>query len=135
VNITGAPGTVGAYILGSSSPTSVTVETQAGGLQGVMFAVRFATIRLQNTIIGSRINTSDQFTYQIANATTAATITGATTSGTGLGPFSTPALNMSAGMPLTLRQVHRLTSKARRNGEAQALAHQCEDLAAGTVTP
>lgn len=105
VNITGAPGTVGAYILGSSSPTSVTVETQAGGLQGVMFAVRFATIRLQNTIIGSRINTSDQFAFQIANATTAATITGATTSGTGLGPFSTPALNMSAGMPLTLRQV------------------------------
>jgi uncharacterized repeat protein (TIGR01451 family) len=70
-----------------------------------MFAVRFATIRLQNTIIGSRINSSDQFTYQIANTTTVATITGATTSGTGLGPFSTPALNMSAGMPLTLRQI------------------------------
>jgi len=105
VNITGASGTVGAYILGSNSPTSVTVETQAGGLQGVMFALRFATIRLQNTIIGNRINSADQFTFQIANSTTAATITGANTSGSGLGPFTTPALNMSAGMPLTLRQV------------------------------
>ncbi|HEY6965790.1 MAG TPA: CshA/CshB family fibrillar adhesin-related protein, partial [Erythrobacter sp.] len=42
VNITGTGGTVGAYILGSNSPTSVTVETRAGGLQGVMFAIRFA---------------------------------------------------------------------------------------------
>jgi uncharacterized repeat protein (TIGR01451 family) len=103
-NITGTGGTVGAYIVGSNSPTSVSVETTAGGLQGVMFAIRFATIRLQSTILGTRLNANDQFQYQIASTTTSATITGGTTSGTGNGPFSTPALNMAAGSAITLRQ-------------------------------
>jgi uncharacterized repeat protein (TIGR01451 family) len=105
VNITGVPGTVGAHIVGSNSPTSITVETQAGGLQGVMFAVRFATIRLQTTIVGSRLNSADQFQYQIASSTTGTTIASGTTSGTGGGPFSTPALNLSAGMPIRLREL------------------------------
>ncbi|AUX68125.1 hypothetical protein CHX26_00100 [Porphyrobacter sp. HT-58-2] len=103
VDITGRPGTVGAYILGSNSPTTVTVETRAGGLQGVMFAIRFATIRLQGTIAGSRVSGADQFTYQIASTPTGATIASGNSSGSGSGPFSTPALNMAAGLPLTLR--------------------------------
>jgi hypothetical protein len=103
VSITGRSGTVGAYILGSNSPTSVTVETTAGGLQGVMFAIRFATIRLQGTITGTRANAADQFAYQIASTPTGATIASGASSGTGGGPFSTPALNMAAGLPLTLR--------------------------------
>jgi uncharacterized repeat protein (TIGR01451 family) len=102
--VTGVGGTVGAYILGSNSPTDVTVETVAGGLQGVMFAVRFASIRLQKAIVGTRINASDQFQYQIVSTGTGAAITGGTTSGSGGGPFSTPALVMSAGLPLTLRE-------------------------------
>ena len=101
--IGGVPGTVGAYILGSNSPTSVTVETQSGGLQGVMFAIRFATIRLQTQVLGTRINTADQFQYQIASTTTNAAIVSGTTSGTGSGPFTTNPLSMSAGIPLTLR--------------------------------
>lgn len=101
--ITGRSGTVGAFILGSNSPTTVTVETTAGGLQGVMFAIRFATIRLQGNLVGSRVNTADQFTYQIANTTNSATVASGTSSGTGNGPFSTPAVSMSAGMPITLR--------------------------------
>lgn len=104
VAITGTGGTVGAYIMGSNSPTSVTVETQAGGLQGVMIAIRFATIRLQSAIIGSRLNSADQFTYQIASTLTGAPLTSGTTSGSGSGPFSTPALNMSAGLAITLRE-------------------------------
>lgn len=103
VDITGRSGTVGAYILGSNSPTTVTVETRAGGLQGVMFAIRFATIRLQGTIAGSRVSGADQFTYQIASTPTGATVASGNSSGSGSGPFSTPALNMAAGLPLTLR--------------------------------
>lgn len=103
VTITGRSGTVGAQILGSNSPTTVTVETQAGGLQGVMFAVRFASIRLQTTILGGRIGSSDQFTYQIASSVTGGTIAGSTTSGSGNGPFAAAPLTMSAGLPLTLR--------------------------------
>ncbi|WP_296721060.1 CshA/CshB family fibrillar adhesin-related protein [Erythrobacter sp.] len=104
VNITGRPGTVGAHILGSNSPTSVTIETQAGGLQGVMFAIRFASIRLQTTIQGPRTNSADQFSYQIVNTTTGSTIFGGTTSGSGSGPFSTAPLSMAAGVPITLRE-------------------------------
>lgn len=104
VTITGVAGTVGAHILGSNSPTSVTVETVAGGLQGVMFAVRFASIRLQKTIAGARINTADQFQFQIASTTTGVTLASGTTSGSGAGPFFTNALVMSAGVPITLRE-------------------------------
>ncbi|MEQ5787429.1 hypothetical protein J3454_05930 [Erythrobacter sp. NFXS35] len=104
VNITGRPGTVGAHIVGSNSPSSVTIETQAGGLQGVMFAIRFASIRLQTTIQGTRNNPADQFSYQIANTSTGSTISEGATSGSGSGPFSTAPLSMAAGVPITLRE-------------------------------
>lgn len=103
VNITGVAGTVGAYILGSNSPTSVSIETQASGLQGVMFAIRFASIRLQTTILGTRLNTADQFQYQIASTASGAAMNTGTTSGTGNGAFTLAPLNMSAGLGLTLR--------------------------------
>jgi uncharacterized repeat protein (TIGR01451 family) len=121
VTITGTGGTVGAYILGSNSPTSVTVETQAGGLQGVMFAIRFATIRLQGTIVGSRLNSADQFTYQIASTSTGAPLASGTSSGSGSGPFSTPALNMSAGLSITLRETMAAGSVSTLAQYAKAL--------------
>ena len=101
--ISGAPNTVGAYILGSSSPTSVTVQTTAGGLQGVMFAIRFASIRLQTQILGTRANSADQLTFQVASTATGTTLTSGTTTGTGTGPFTGSVLNMSVGVPVTLR--------------------------------
>lgn len=102
--ISGVGGTVGAHIIGSNSPTIVTVQTQAGGLQGVMFAVRFASIRLQKVISGPRIAAADQFRIEIVNNRTGA-VTGAnTTSGTASGPFGAPPLVMSAGLPVTLRE-------------------------------
>lgn len=105
VTITGAPGVVGGYITGSNSPTTVTVETVAGGLQGVMFAVRFATITLQKAIFGARISAADQFQYQIVSSATGSVVTSGTTSGGGGGPFSTPPLVMAAALPVTLREV------------------------------
>jgi len=103
VNITGTGGAVGAYILGSNSPTAVTVQTTAGGLQGVMFAIRFASIRLQTQILGTRANSADQLSFQIASTATGTTLTSGTTTGTGAGPFTGSVLNMSAGVPVTLR--------------------------------
>lgn len=104
VNVTGVAGTVGGYILGSNAPTSVSVETVAGGLQGIMFAVRFASIRLQTTIAGPRVAAADQFQFEILSTTNDALITSGTTSGTGGGPFSTAQIVMSAGLPLTVRE-------------------------------
>ena len=102
VNISGRSGTVGAYIVSSNSPTSVTVETQAGGLQGVMFAIRFATIRLDTQITTARANVADQLRYRITSTQTGATLNVGTTSGNAGGPFSTPPLSMAAGIPLSL---------------------------------
>lgn len=127
VTITGAPGTVGAYIVGSNSPTSVTVETQSGGLQGVMFAIRFATIRLQTSILGTRLSTADQFTFQIAATGTGATVSSGTTSGTGTGPFSTAPLNMAAGIPITLRV-------AMAGGSTNALTAYSSILTCANIT-
>ncbi|MBK8630773.1 MAG: hypothetical protein IPN84_11375 [Sphingomonadales bacterium] len=56
---TGVAGTVGGYIVGSSSPTTVSTTLVGGGLQGVMFAVRFASIRLNKQIGGARVNAAE----------------------------------------------------------------------------
>ncbi len=89
---TGAAGTVGAYIMGSTSPTSVTTTLVGGGLQGAMFAVRFASIRLNTQISGARANPADQFTFSVNTTGTGSTLATGTSTGTGLGPFtsSTP---------------------------------------------
>ena len=102
--VTGVAGTVGAYILGSTSPTAVSVQTVAGGLQGVMFAVRFASIRLNKEIIGTRINAADQFQFQVTATTSGAVLANGTTSGSGNGPFAATALSLASGIPLTLAE-------------------------------
>lgn len=104
VTISGAPGTVGAHILSSNSPSTVTVETQAGGLQGVMLAVRFASIRLEKVISGTRINANDQFRFEIASTATNGVLASGVTSGTGSGPFPAPTVSLAAGVPITVRE-------------------------------
>ncbi|WP_197273842.1 CshA/CshB family fibrillar adhesin-related protein [Porphyrobacter sp. AAP60] len=104
VTINGVAGTVGAHVLGSNSPTNITVQTVAGGLQGVMFAVRFASIRLQKSLVGTRVSASDQFRYEVISNATNTVISGGTTSGSGGGPFTGPPVVMSAGVPVTIRE-------------------------------
>lgn len=101
---TGASGTVGAYIMGSTSPTQVTTTMVGGGLQGTMFAVRFASIRLNTQISGTRINAADQFSFSIKATSGGAVLASGTSSGTGLGPFTAAALSSTAAIPLTLGQ-------------------------------
>ncbi|MFM6854793.1 MAG: hypothetical protein ACKOUM_12010 [Sphingopyxis sp.] len=101
---TGAAGTVGGYIVGSTSPTNVSVDVTAGGLQGVMFAVRFASIRLTKQIVGARINAADQFTFRISATGSGSTMATGTTTGTGLGPFTAAAVSLASGLPLTVSE-------------------------------
>lgn len=101
---TGVAGTVGGYIVGSTSPTTVTTNMQAGGLQGAMFAVRFASIRLNKTITGARINAADQFQFRITSSSSGSTLATGTTTGTGNGPFAAAAVSLASGIPLTLTE-------------------------------
>lgn len=101
---TGVAGTVGAYVVGSSAPTTVTTTLVGGGLQGAMFAVRFASIRLNMTINGARVDASDQFDFDISSTTGGATYASGSSAGTGLGPFTAAALSTTSAFPLTLSQ-------------------------------
>ncbi|MGB5076121.1 MAG: hypothetical protein WBO17_01415 [Sphingorhabdus sp.] len=101
---TGVPGTVGGYIVGSNSPTTVTTNMTAGGLQGAMFAVRFASIKLRKQIIGARINAADQFQFRVTATTSGATLATGTTTGTGNGPFAAAAISLASGLNLTLTE-------------------------------
>ena len=101
---TGVGGTVGAYIFGSTTPTSITTTLVGGGLQGAMFAVRFASIRLNLQIDGTRIDPADQFKFDIKATASGSVVATGTSSGTALGPFVAAALSSSSALPLTLSQ-------------------------------
>lgn len=133
VTVTGVPGTVGAYIVGSNSPTSVSVETVAGGLQGVMFAVRFASIRLQKTIAGPRVSAADQFAFEVVSTTSGAVLASGSTSGSGSGPFSATPLSLASGIPLTLRETMAAGSTSTLAQYRSTLT--CINTAGGTATP
>lgn len=106
----GLTGNVGGYIFGSTAPPggppvpAMTVSSTmgAGGLQGAMFAVRFASLKLTKQIVSTRINAADQFTYTVKSTGTGATLTSGTTSGTSNGPFSSAVVSLASGLPLTL---------------------------------
>ncbi len=102
---TGIAGTVGGYIVGSASPQTVTANMQAGGLQGAMFAVRFASIRLRKAIIGARVNAADQFTFSItATSTPPRVLATGTSTGTGNGPFNSAVATLASGVSLNLAE-------------------------------
>jgi uncharacterized repeat protein (TIGR01451 family) len=101
---TGISGTVGGYIVGSNSPTQVTANMQAGGLQGAMFAVRFASMRLRKQIVGARVDATDQFNFRISATSSGTTLASGATSGTGNGPFSATLLSLASGLSLTLSE-------------------------------
>ncbi|MBA4305184.1 MAG: hypothetical protein C0429_00450 [Sphingopyxis sp.] len=130
---TGVPGTVGGYIVGSNSPTTVTTNMTAGGLQGAMFAVRFASIRLRKTITGARVNAADQFTFRVSATSSGTTLASGTTTGTGNGPFSATPLSLASGIGLTL-------SEAMAAGSVSTLAKYqsrltCTNTTTSSTTP
>jgi hypothetical protein len=101
---TGVAGTVGGYIVGSTSPTTVTATLVGGGLQGAMFAVRFASMRLTKVISGARIDPADQFKFDIAATSNSTILATGTTSGSGNGPFTAAAVSLASGIPLTITE-------------------------------
>ncbi len=101
----GLTGNVGGYIVGSNSPTTVTASMTGSGLQGMMFAVRFASIRLTKQITGARINAADQFTFRINATSTGSVLATGSTSGTTNGPFNAAAVSLASGLPLTISEI------------------------------
>lgn len=127
----GLSGNVGGYIVGSETPTTVSTMMTAGGLQGAMFALRFASLKLTKQILSTRINAADQFTYTVKSTNTGAILTSGTTSGAGNGPFSSAVVSLASGLPLTL-------GETMAPGSVSALANYSSRLkctnAAGVTT-
>lgn len=130
---TGVVGNVGGYIVGSTSPTTVTANMQAGGLQGAMFAVRFASMRLRKAITGARVDAADQFNFRVSATSAGTTLASGTTSGSGNGPFSATPLSLASGLSLTL-------SETMASGSVSALSKYssrltCTNGTASSTTP
>lgn len=98
----GQTGRVGGYIAGTNTPTNVTAIMRGQGLQGMMFAVRFASITLNKVITGSRIDPADQFTFQITSTSSGDALASGTTTGTGNGPFPAAVISTASGIPISL---------------------------------
>ena len=129
---TGIDGTVGAYIVGSSTPTTITSTFVGSGLQGVMFAVRFASIKLNMQITGARAATADQFNFTIAATSSGTALSSGLSTGTGLGPFTSASLSSSSAIPLTL-------TETMAAGSTNTLSHYrtlltCTNAASGSST-
>jgi len=104
-----------------------------GGLQGTMFAVRFASIRLNMQIQGARVAAADQFEFDIKSTSGGTVLASGTSSGTGLGPFTAASLSTASALPLTL-------GEAMASGSVNTLGHYrstltCTNTTSGSSTP
>lgn len=130
---TGVPGTVGAYIVGSSAPTTVTTTLVGGGLQGAMLAVRFASIKLNLAIAGARVDAADQFDFRISSTSGSTTYASGSSSGTSLGPFNAASLSTTSAFPLTLSQIMASGSTSTLAQYRSVLT--CTNAVSGSSTP
>jgi uncharacterized repeat protein (TIGR01451 family) len=124
---------VGGYVIGTNSPTTISAKmTPIAGLEGVLFAVRFASLRLNKQIVGARANAADQFKFDIAATSSGTTLASGATSGAGLGPFAAAAVSLASGIPLTI-------SESMAAGSVNSLSHYssrltCTNGATGSST-
>jgi hypothetical protein len=117
---TGVAGTVGGYIVGSTNATTVTTKMVAGGLQGAMFALRYSAITLNTQVVG-RTYAADQFKYSIALTSSGTTLATASSSGTGIGPYTLTSTFITTPQSFTL-------SEAMASGSVSALGGYSESL-------
>lgn len=99
-------GSAGSFVFGSfNNPTQISAKVVGSGLQGVVFAVRFASVSVTTAIGGARVDPTDQFTYAI-KTTAGSVIASRTSTGTGLGPFPVAsAPTIAASYPFVVSQV------------------------------
>lgn len=125
-------GTEGGYIVGSTSPTTVKAVLTNGGLQGAMFAVRFASITLNTSLVSVRPNASDQFTYSINVTSSGNPLATATSSGSGNGPYGVVGVSLASGLPFTVKEV--MASGSTSSLLAYSTSLTCTNTNSGSST-
>jgi hypothetical protein len=129
---TGVAGTVGAYIMGTLSPTTVNVQLVAGGLQGVMLAVQYSTVVANKQITGPRANAADQFTYSVQATSNASVLSTATSTGAGAGPFGAAVATLSSGVATTV--IEKMATGSVSNLSQYTTNLNCTNGAAASPT-
>jgi uncharacterized repeat protein (TIGR01451 family) len=131
VTETGVAGTVGSFAFASfNNPTQISSVLVGGGLQGAMFAIRYASLAVTTQLSGARANAADQFTYSI-NSVGGTLVASGTTTGAGAGPYPPAILpTIASGYPL-------IVSVVMAPGSASALASYgvsltCTNASTGT---
>ncbi len=133
VTETGVAGTVGSFAFASvNNPTQIATTMVGGGLQGPMFAIRYASLAVSSQLSGARANAADQFTYSIKSAAGQVFASGSTT-GAGAGPFTPATLpTVSAGYPLVISESMAPGSPSSLGSYAVSLT--CTNLATGATS-
>ena len=134
VTETGVGGTVGSFAFASvSNPTVVSAKMVGSGLQGVMFAVRYASMSVTAQFSGARANAADQFVYTIKTLG-GTTLASGTTTGAGSGPFPPANLaTIAAGYPFVVSEVQAPGSVSPIADYALSLT--CTNQSGGSPTP
>jgi hypothetical protein len=128
---TGVAGTVGGYIVGSTNATTVTTKMVASGLQGAMFALRYSAITLNAQVVG-RTYAADQFKYSIALTSSGVTLASATSSGTGIGPYTLTSTFITTPQSFTLSEVMTSGSVSALGGYSESLS--CSNANSNSTT-
>lgn len=136
VTETGVAGTVGSYIFSSNnSPTTVTGTMTASGLQGVMFAVRYAWVSVNKSLTSARLNPNDQFKYTVSATANGAQLVTNTSTGTGTGPFTAAQVTVSSGYPVTVTEAMATGSVSALTGYTPSLTCTNGNAGSATVMP
>jgi len=137
VTETGVAGTVGSFAFASfNNPTQISSVLVGTGLQGVMFAIRYASLAVTAQMNGARANAADQFTYSI-NSAGGTLIAAGTTTGAGAGPYPPAILpTIASGYPLVVSEAMAAGSVGTLGSYSISLT--CTNLSTGassTVLP
>jgi uncharacterized repeat protein (TIGR01451 family) len=105
VTETGVAGTVGSFAFASfNNPTQISATLVGAGLQGAMFAIRYASLAVSAQLNGARASPSDQFIYSISTPG-GLTVASGTTAGAGSGPFAPASVpTVAAGYPFVVTE-------------------------------
>lgn len=136
VTETGAAGTMGSFVFGSfNNPTSISSTFKAGGLQGFIVGVRYASISVVSQITGQRYNAPDQFSYAVKSAG-GVTMTAGATSGTALNGFAVAGLpTVAASYPFVIDQAMTSGSTGTLANYTVTLSCTNANAASSTVLP
>jgi len=105
---------------------------KGSGLQGMMFAVRYAWLSVNKTLPVARLGAADQFKYGVASTSNGTQLVSSTSTGAGAGPFTAAQVTVAAGYPVTVSEAMAPGSYSALTAYTPSLT--CTNANAGSPT-